>query len=148
MNYDLVIKDGTIIDGTGNPPYRSDIGIRNGKIIKIGRLIAADKVINGCGLIVVPGFIDPHSHSDFVIPFDSRLESTIRQGITTAVVGNCGDSLAPINPEKLELFEKMANIFSPPGEKLKITWQTYEEYLSTMEKGGCSTNVSTSASLH
>ena len=143
MNYDLTIKNGTIIDGTGNPSYHADIGIKNGRITKIGGLskIISDKEINADDFIVVPGFIDPHSHSDFAIPFDPHLESTIRQGITTAVIGNCGDSLAPINKEKLELFEKMANIFSPPGETMKITWETFDEYLSVIEKEGCSTNI-------
>lgn len=143
MKYDLVIKNGKIIDGTGNPWYQTDVGIKDGKITKIGQLKKknTDKEINANGLVVTPGFIDPHSHSDFAIPFDPRLESTVRQGITTAVVGNCGDSLAPINKEKLDLFEKMANIFSPPGETLNITWQTFDEYLLAVEKGGCSTNI-------
>ncbi len=143
MKYDLIIKNGKIIDGTGNPWYQTDVGIKDGKITKIGQLKKknTDKEINANGLVVTPGFIDPHSHSDFAIPFDPHLASTVRQGITTAVVGNCGDSLAPINKEKLDLFEKMANIFSPPGETLNITWQTFDEYLLAMEKGGCSTNI-------
>ncbi|UCG02580.1 MAG: D-aminoacylase [Candidatus Heimdallarchaeota archaeon] len=143
MEYDLIIKNSKIIDGTGNPWYQANIGISDGKITKIGRLDKSktDREINANGLVLTPGFIDPHSHSDFAIPFDSRLESTIRQGITTAVIGNCGDSLAPINREKLDLFEKMANIFSPPGETLSITWQSFDEYLLILEKGECSTNI-------
>ncbi|MFX0124332.1 MAG: amidohydrolase family protein, partial [Candidatus Hodarchaeota archaeon] len=92
MDYDLIIFNGKILDGTGNPWYQANIGIRNGKITKIGKVDAsqANKIIDANGLVLTPGFIDPHSHSDFAIPFDSRLESTIRQGITTAVVGNCG----------------------------------------------------------
>ncbi|MFX0119953.1 MAG: amidohydrolase family protein [Candidatus Hodarchaeota archaeon] len=142
MNYDLIIHNGSIIDGTGNPPHFADVGIQAGKISKIGQLGKnADKKIDAQGLIVSPGFIDPHNHSDFVIPFDPRLESSIRQGITTAVIGNCGDSLAPINKERIELFEKLANMFSPPGTRLDITWETFKEYLVTIEARGCSTNL-------
>ncbi|MFX1516647.1 MAG: amidohydrolase family protein [Promethearchaeota archaeon] len=143
MVYDLIIMNGKIIDGIGNPWYRADIGIRNGKITKIGMLDRSktEIKINVNGLIVVPGFIDPHSHSDFAIPFDPRLESTVRQGITTSVIGNCGDSLAPINPDKLEIFEKLANVFSPPGETIKFSWHTFTEYLDAIEKGGCSINI-------
>ncbi|MFX0210064.1 MAG: aminoacylase, partial [Candidatus Hodarchaeota archaeon] len=135
MEYDLVIKNSKILDGTGNPWYQADVGINNGKITKIGRLdkIKASKSINANSFIVAPGFIDPHSHSDFAIPFDPRLESTVRQGITTTVIGNCGDSLAPINPDKLEIFAQLANLFSPPGETLKISWHTFAEYLEAIE---------------
>lgn len=143
MDYDLIIKNGNIIDGTGNPWYRADVGIKDGKIVKIGRLnnLTTFNEIDAVGLVLTPGFIDIHSHSDFSIPFDPHLESTIRQGITTAVIGNCGDSLAPINVEKLELFQKLANMFSPPGEMINIIWQTFEEYLSVLEEGRCSTNI-------
>ncbi|MFX1505928.1 MAG: amidohydrolase family protein [Promethearchaeota archaeon] len=143
MEYDLIIKNCKIIDGTGNPWYHADVGIRNGKITKIDRLYKekTERNINADGFVVAPGFIDPHSHSDFAIPFDPRLESTVRQGITTTVIGNCGESLAPINPDKLEMFEKLANLFSPPGEKLKISWYTFTEYLEAIEKVCCPINI-------
>ncbi|MFW9905116.1 MAG: amidohydrolase family protein [Candidatus Thorarchaeota archaeon] len=143
MEYDLIIKNSKIIDGTGNPWYHTDIGIRNGKITKLGRLDKAktERSINANGLVVTPGFINPHSHSDFAIPFDPHLESSVRQGITTEVIGNCGDSLAPINRDKIKVFEKMVNIFSPPGETLKITWESFDEYLDTIRRGGCTTNI-------
>lgn len=142
LNYDLIINNGRILDGTGNPWYSSDIGIKDGLIKKIGIVTGgATRIIDATKLVVCPGFIDIHSHSDFAIPFDPRLESTIRQGITTIVTGNCGDSLAPINIEKIELIRKLISIFSPPGETLEITWQSFQEYLEVIEKGGCSTNV-------
>jgi N-acyl-D-amino-acid deacylase len=143
MEYDLILKNGKIVDGTGNPWYHADVGIRDGRITRIGRLDKGktEKKIKADGFVVAPGFINPHSHSDFAIPFDPRLESTVRQGITTEVIGNCGDSLAPINRDKIEVFEKMANIFSPPGENLKITWESFDEYLDTIKKGGSSTNI-------
>ena len=143
MEYDIIIKNSKIIDGTGNPSYQADVGILDGRITRIGRLDKekTENKINANGLVVSPGFIDPHSHSDFAIPFDPRLESTVRQGITTTVIGNCGDSLAPINPAKLDIFEKLANIFSPPGETLKISWHSFAEYLEAIETGGCSINT-------
>jgi N-acyl-D-amino-acid deacylase len=141
--FDYIIKNSTIIDGTGNPRYRADVGIQNGKIVKIGLLetSTANKEINVSNCIVAPGFIDIHSHSDFAIPFDTRLESTIRQGITTIVTGNCGDSLAPINPDKIEIFRKLLSIFATPGETLNITWESFQEYLDELKRGGCSTNI-------
>jgi N-acyl-D-amino-acid deacylase len=144
MNFDLVVQNGLVLDGTGNPWYRSDIGITEGKIVKIGyKLIKTDKIINATNLIVSPGFIDLHSHSDFALPFDNYLESSIRQGITTSVVGNCGDSLAPIINEKKEEMTKLLGAFSPPGEELQITWETFEEYLQELEKRRCSMNLAT-----
>ncbi len=141
--FDLIIKNGRVIDGAGNPWYRADVGIKDGKIVKIGCLVntTAFKEIDASGMVLAPGFIDIHSHSDFALPFDPRLESTIRQGITTAVIGNCGDSLAPINEEKLDMFEKLANMFSPAGERIDFTWQTFEEYLSDLVEKRCSTNI-------
>ncbi|MFX1532978.1 MAG: amidohydrolase family protein [Promethearchaeota archaeon] len=143
MNFDIIIKNGKIIDGTGNPWYRGEIGIKDGKIVKIRHQMDEDarKEIDASNLIVAPGFIDPHSHSDFALPFENRLESTIRQGITTAVIGNCGDSLAPINIEKIEVFKKLAEIFAPPGETLDITWQSFKEYLLSLEEKRSSTNI-------
>jgi N-acyl-D-amino-acid deacylase len=142
LNYTLIIKNGRILDGTGNPCYSSDIGIKDGFIKKIGIVTGdATRIIDASKLVVCPGFIDIHSHSDFAIPFDTRLESTIRQGITTIVTGNCGESLAPINPDKIEIFRKLLSMFVPPGETLNITWESFQEYLEELEKGGCSTNI-------
>jgi N-acyl-D-amino-acid deacylase len=141
--YDIIIKNGRIIDGAGNPWINADLGIGNGLIKKVGRLKekSAEKTLDASGMIVCPGFIDPHSHSDFVLPFDARLESTIRQGITTSIVGNCGYSLAPVNPEKLEIFEKFMGIFIPKDEKLEINWHYFNEYQEKMEVIGSSANI-------
>lgn len=144
MTFDLIIQNGLVLDGTGNPWYRSDIGITDGKITKIGyKLKEAKKIINVTKLIVSPGFIDLHSHSDFALPFDNHLESSIRQGITTSVVGNCGDSLAPFSNEKKEEMKNLLGAFSPPGEELQITWESFEEYLQELKLRGCSTNLIT-----
>ena len=83
--FQLTIRGGAVIDGTGKPAFRADIGIRNGKVAVIGDLVGVDeeKNIRADGLVVAPGFIDIHSHSDFTIMINPRAESKIRQGITT-----------------------------------------------------------------
>lgn len=143
MEFDIVIKNGRVIDGTGNPWFKADIGITKGKIKKIGLIEPSEKtkVIDAKGLIVCPGFIDIHSHADYTIPFDPMVVSTIHQGITTLVVGMCGASLAPVNPEKKELFDKEFSMAAPPGLEYDITWTSFSEYLDEMEKIGCSSNV-------
>ena len=103
--FDLVLKNGKIVDGTGNPWYLADIGIQDEKITRIGA-IPVDKaasVIDADGLVISPGFIDSHSHADFVLPLKDHMEVLgcfLKQGITTLVVGNGGFSPAPIKPKK------------------------------------------------
>ncbi|RJS82481.1 D-aminoacylase, partial [Candidatus Bathyarchaeota archaeon] len=94
--FDLIIKNGFVVDGTGNPWIRADIGIRAGKIVKVGRIDKAegDRVIDASGLIVCPGFIDIHDHSEFHILANPQAESKVRQGVTTQLNGNCGSSAA------------------------------------------------------
>ncbi|NHJ32279.1 MAG: D-aminoacylase [Asgard group archaeon] len=143
MEFDIVIKNGRVIDGSGNPWFKADIGITKGKIMKIGLIKPSKKakIIDAKGLIVCPGFIDIHSHADYSIPFDPMTVSTIHQGITTLVVGMCGASLAPVNPEKQELFDKEFSMAAPPGLEYNVTWTSYSEYLDEMEKLGCTSNV-------
>jgi N-acyl-D-amino-acid deacylase len=95
----LVIKGGKVIDGTGEQGFQADVGIRDGRVEAIGQLPAAEaeNSIAADGLVVVPGFIDIHSHSDFTIMINPRAESKIRQGITTEVTGNCGATAAPMS---------------------------------------------------
>ncbi|MFX0087322.1 MAG: amidohydrolase family protein, partial [Candidatus Hodarchaeota archaeon] len=142
MGYDILIKNARIIDGTGNPWYKSDIGIHNSKIVQIGRnLNNADILIDASGLIASPGFIDMHSHADMTIPFEPRQDSMIRQGITTVVIGNCGFSLAPINEDKIHLIQKQVDIFIPAGASIDFKWRSFEEYLSNIEEDKCIFNV-------
>jgi len=143
MGFDIIIRNGRIIDGTGNPWYRADLGIERGRISKIGRLKKADaaNVIDAQDLILCPGFIDVHSHSDTAILFDNTLHSTIRQGITTSLLGNCGENLAPVPPDKMEEFLRLFLVFAPPGVELdSLPWNTFNEYLDHMEKRGCAAN--------
>ena len=136
MNYDIVIKNGKIIDGAGNPWYRADIGISGGKIVEIKPKIdvGASKIIDAMNLITCPGFIDIHSHTDYVLPVATKVQSTIHQGITTSVVGMCGNGLAPIPAEKKDQFKKRMNSMIPIFDQLKIPWCTFAEYLEEVDK--------------
>ncbi|MFW9962999.1 MAG: amidohydrolase family protein [Candidatus Sifarchaeia archaeon] len=132
----ILIQNGTIVDGSGHGPFKADIVVNDGRISHIGPngTTDAEVVLDAKELVVCPGFIDIHSHSDMSVQFDNRLESMIRQGVTTSVMGNCGSSLAPINDETIDLIQQEFDIFSPPGHKLDITWRSFGEYLETLEK--------------
>ncbi len=140
---DFLIQNGTVVDGMGNHPFKADLGVSDGRISHIEPNISADAkdVFDAKGLTICPGFIDAHSHSDMSVPFDNRLESMIRQGVTTSVIGNCGSSLAPVNDDTLDIIQKEFDVFSPPGQDLKITWRSFAEYLETLEKTGTPINM-------
>ena len=133
--FDIAIVNGKILDGTGNPWFKGDIGIVRDRIVKIGRIDAriAKRVVDASEKAVCPGFIDAHSHSDMSLIFDPRCESTIRQGITTLVVGQCGMSLAPINPKFEGLLKRDLAPFLP-GTKIQFPWKTFKQYISRMKR--------------
>jgi N-acyl-D-amino-acid deacylase len=136
LSFNLIIKNATVVSGAANPWFNADIGVKKGRISKIGRLKASDaeRVINAEGLIVCPGFIDAHSHTDLVIPFNPGAESTIMQGVTTLITGNCGISLAPVAEATKNLLVKSVSPHIPKGVKLEISWNTFNEYLRYEEK--------------
>ncbi len=142
-DFDIFIRNGTIVDGTGEKQFRADLIIRDGRIRDINTDIdaAAKVTIDADGLVVSPGFIDVHSHSDTTLPFDNHLESTIRQGITSSVVGSCGLSLAPVKEERIDLLRTEFEIFTPPATVLDITWRAFSEYLQEIERRGISSNI-------
>ena len=135
--FDALIINGNIVDGTGRSSYLSDLGIKDGKIAAIGDLSASpsEKIIDATGLIVSPGFIDIHTHSDIPLLADPRAESQIRQGVTTEVIGQCGASLAPYTDEMWE------SITGKAGNKNSGTCHSYAELLEVMDKARIATNV-------
>lgn len=136
MSYDIVIRNGKIIDGAGNPWYYGEIAIKDGKIVKIRPKIneEARKEIDATGLIVSPGFIDIHSHTDYILPINRSQESTLCQGVTTCVTGMCGDGMAPIPEGKEEEFKKSLATLDPALVKLDYPYHTFAEYMDYNEK--------------
>ena len=97
MSLDLVIRNGTVFDGTGSEPTQTDVAIEGGRIAAVGAVESADAPeLDATGLAVAPGFIDIHSHSDYTLLVDPRAASAIHQGVTLEVVGNCGFGCFPI----------------------------------------------------
>ena len=141
MSYDLLIENGRIIDGAGNPWFRADVGVVDDRIEAVGKLggAEADRRIDAGNLVVAPGFIDIHSHSDYTVLIDRRVESKVRQGVTTEVVGNCGSSAAPMNAEVKAYREKYVQ--AQLGDDFDFNWETMEDYLNLIDAGGASFNV-------
>jgi N-acyl-D-aspartate/D-glutamate deacylase len=138
MKLDLLIKGGTIVDGRGAAPYMADVGVKGEYIQTIGRLgaQAAERVIVAQGLVVCPGFVDIHSHSDYNLLINPRAESKVRQGVTTEVGGNCGYSAAPIWGKVLA--ERRQNYREQFG--LELDWQGVDEYSQRLETRGLALN--------
>ena len=136
-SYDLVIRNGHIIDGTGSPWYQSDIGIRAGKIAAIGRLEGepAKQTIDAHGMVVAPGFIDMLGQSELTILVDPRLPSKIYQGITTEITGE-GGSIAPLNDAIVK-----ADHVTYEHYRITPTWRTLGEYYARLRKQGMGINL-------
>ncbi|HEV8031536.1 MAG TPA: amidohydrolase family protein [Stellaceae bacterium] len=147
MAYDLLIRNGTVIDGTGAPRRQADIAIANGKIAEIGRVSdGATKVIDADGCVVAPGFIDPHTHYDAQICWDPAISPSLWHGVTSVVMGNCGVGIAPCRPETREVaMRDLVNVEAIPFEVLNegITWDwvTFPEFLDAAERRGSSLNL-------
>jgi N-acyl-D-amino-acid deacylase len=139
MALDLVIKNGTVIDGSGGPRYRADVGVKDAKIVEIGRIRApAERVIDADGLIVAPGFIDGHTHMDAQVAWDPLGSCSCWHGVTTVVMGHCGFTLAPAAPDKRRLVVanlERAEDISPKALAAGIvwTWTTFGEYLDSVD---------------
>src|SRR5436853_6874446 len=105
MEYDVLIRGGLLLDGTGAAGTPGDLAIRAGRIAAVGTELdgAAKKVIDAHGLAVAPGFIDIKTHSDFTLPLNPKAESKVRQGVTTEIIGHCGFSVAPVLPGKTQM---------------------------------------------
>jgi N-acyl-D-amino-acid deacylase len=140
MAYDLVVRNGRLLDGTGMPWTLRDVGVRKGKIAKVGRLgrSRAGLEIDAAGKYVAPGFIDIHTHSDVGLLVERTAEAAVRQGVTTQVIGNCGDSPAPISDRYRELAVRRFTYYAQASD---WTWSTFSEYLAFLERPGIGINV-------
>src|SRR5262249_41848534 len=139
MSYDLLIKNGRVIDGSGMPAFRGDVGVRNGKIAEIGKLRGtAARTIDADGLVVAPGFIDTHCHYDAQLTWDPLCTFSCYHGATTVIIGNCSLALAPVRPgTEQRLAEFLSYVEAIPMEVLNtinVTWESVGEYLATIEK--------------
>lgn len=137
--YDLLIRDGIIVDGTGAKSYQSDIGIKDDKIIKIGSIKTEDSIctIDGKGLIVAPGFIDTHSHSDIDVLNSPFEPNKVRQGITTEIAGHCGFSLFPILKDKINNFQ---TILAAYNKKYDLDWFDAKDFFDKVQGKGLGFN--------
>ena len=140
MSLDLLIKNGTVVDGSGLPRFRADVGVESGRIVEIGRIRApADRTFDADGLIVAPGFIDGHTHMDAQVNWDPLGSCSCWHGVTSVVMGNCGFALAPCKPEDREWFARcLTAVEDIPTEAMmsgiEWTWESFPEYLATVER--------------
>ena len=146
--YALVIKDGLVVDGTGNQRVRTDVGIRDGRIARIGRVRAEDavQVLDADGLVVAPGFVDLHTHYDAQVFWDPYLTTSGWHGVTSVVTGNCGFGFAPVRAEDRERsMLSMTAVEAIPTDTLREglpwTWTTFPEYLDAIERTPLALNV-------
>jgi len=139
MPYDLVIKNGTVIDGSGLPRYRADVGVRHGRIVALGRIRErAREVIDADGQVVTPGFVDGHTHMDAQVFWDPLGTCSCWHGVTTVVMGNCGFTLAPCGKAERHLvvrnLERAEDIAAEAMDAgIEWTWTTFPEFLDRVE---------------
>jgi N-acyl-D-amino-acid deacylase len=139
MVYDLLIKNGRIVDGSGMPAFRGDVAVRSGKIIKLGKLSGtATRVIDADGLVVAPGFIDNHCHYDAQVTWDPLCSFSCYHGATTVVIGNCSLALAPVRPGCQErVAEFLSYVEAIPMEVLRtvdFAWETIPQYMDRLDR--------------
>ena len=137
--YDLIIRNGTVIDGTGADRKVADIAIANGRIMKVGEVLEhAESEIDAKGKLVAPGWVDIHTHYDGQATWDPILAPSSWHGVTTVVMGNCGVGFAPVKPNDRDfLIELMEGVEDIPGaalsEGINWQWESFPEYLDALE---------------
>lgn len=147
MDYDIVIRGGLIVDGTGSAPVTADLAIKDGRIAAIGRVEGhGAREIEARGLAVTPGFIDIHTHLDAQIGWDPDMTPVSWHGVTTALIGNCGVTFAPCKPEDRDLLAGMMETVEDIPKAailggLAWDWEQYPEYLTSIERLGTAINV-------
>jgi N-acyl-D-aspartate/D-glutamate deacylase len=139
MQYDLVIRGGLVVDGSGGKPFLADVAVQDGRIAAVAAgLGAGAEEIDAQGLIVTPGFVDIHTHYDGQVTWDERMRPSSAHGVTTAVIGNCGVGFAPCRPAQqddlIRLMEGVEDIPNPVlTEGLPWTWESFPEYLAWLD---------------
>jgi N-acyl-D-amino-acid deacylase len=147
MAYDLVIKNGMLVDGTGAPARRADVAITGGKIAEIGRVTdGAATVIDAADLVVAPGFIDPHTHYDAQICWDGAVTPSSWHGVTSVIMGNCGVGIAPCKPKAREVaMRDLVNVEAIPFDVLNMgitwDWETFPEFIEAAARRSPSLNL-------
>jgi N-acyl-D-amino-acid deacylase len=144
--HDLVIRGALILDGRGSPPQHANLAVKNGIISEIGKSLSGKQVVDADGLALMPGIIDNHTHYDAQITWDRQLSPSPSLGVTTAIIGNCGFTIAPCRPADRELV--MRNLTQVEGMSLEvlragIRWdfESFPEYLDMLERNGAAANV-------
>ena len=142
---DLVIRGGTVVDGTGAPPVVADVAVTDGRIVEIGPSLDGDRVLDASGHHVAPGFIDIHTHYDAQVFWDPALTPSCYHGVTTVVAGNCGFSIAPTRPEHRDLIARtLENVEDMNVETVAagIPWdfESFPEYLASVQRRGTALN--------
>ncbi|MEA2790075.1 MAG: N-acyl-D-amino-acid deacylase [Acetobacteraceae bacterium] len=139
MAYDLLIRNGRIVDGSGMPAFRGDVAVKDGKIVEIGKLSGpATRIVDADGMVVAPGFIDNHCHYDAQVSWDPMCSFSCDHGATTVIFGNCSLSLAPVRPGKSErLAEFLSYVEAIPMEVLRtvdFNWETVPQYIAQLDR--------------
>ena len=152
--YDLIIENARIVDGTGKPSFHGSVAVKDGVIAAVGKSNgeAAQKKINADGLVLSPGFIDPHTHYDAQVAWDPLLTCTSWHGITSVVMGNCGVGVAPVRPKSRDIVMwDLVNVEAIPYEVMEKgidwQWESHAEYLDALQKRGLGINVASLAAL-
>lgn len=140
MAHDLVIRGGTIVDGTGAPPFAGDVAVSGGRITEVGRVDGtAARTLDAEGAVVTPGFVDVHCHYDGQATWDSQIVPSAWHGVTTVIMGNCGVGFAPVrDADHQRLIELMEGVEDIPGsalhEGLRWDWESFPEYLDALDR--------------
>ncbi|UFZ03074.1 D-aminoacylase [Bradyrhizobium ontarionense] len=139
-SFDLIIRGGTVVDGTRAPRFEADVGIKDGRIVAIGELEgkAAHRVIDATGRIVAPGFIDSHTHDDSAVLVDPQMTCKVSQGVTTVVTGNCGVSIAPLKPGTSR---PMPLGLLSAGEGRAVEYAAFADYVAALHAAPAAVNV-------
>jgi N-acyl-D-aspartate/D-glutamate deacylase len=147
MPHDLLIRNGSVVDGSGAPAYRADVAVRGGKIVEIGRVReGAERVIDASDLVVAPGFVDHHTHYDAQICWDPVISCSPWHGVTSVIMGNCGVGLAPCRPAAREIATwDLVNVEAIPFDVLSAgvswDWETFPEYMDAAARRGSGVNL-------